>query len=58
MTAQTTSGATFSEPITLNLYNVGAGNAVGSLITTTTQTFASRTGPRRQRPSCGDGEMV
>jgi hypothetical protein len=35
----TTPGSTFSTPITLNIYNVGAGNAVGSLITTVTQTF-------------------
>ncbi len=36
----TTPGATFSEPITLNVYNVGPNNSVGSLITTDTQTFA------------------
>ena len=36
----TTPGATFTEPVTLNVYNVGAGNAVGSLIATETQTFA------------------
>ena len=36
----TTPGSTFSEPITLNLYNVGAGGtAVGSRITTLTKTF-------------------
>jgi hypothetical protein len=33
-------GATFSTPLTLNIYNVGADNAVGSLITSVTQTFA------------------
>lgn len=35
----TTPGATFSEPITLNLYNVGANNSVGSLVATDRQTF-------------------
>ena len=35
----TTPGATFSEPITLNIFNVGANNTVGSLITSVTQTF-------------------
>jgi hypothetical protein len=33
-------GSTFTEPVTLNVYNVGPNNAVGSLITTNTQTFA------------------
>ncbi len=36
----TTPGATFSHPITLNIYNVGPGNSVGSLITSVTKTFA------------------
>jgi hypothetical protein len=36
----TNPGSTFTEPVTLNVYNVGANNAVGSLITTETQTFA------------------
>jgi hypothetical protein len=36
----TTPGATFSLPITLNIYNVGPGNAPGSLIGSVTQTFA------------------
>jgi hypothetical protein len=35
----TTPGATYSVPITFNVYNVSAGN-VGSLITSKTQTFA------------------
>jgi len=39
-TCTTTPGTTFNEPITLNIYNVGAANAVGSLITSDTQTFA------------------
>lgn len=36
----TTPGATFTEPVTLNIYNVGADDAVGSLLATDTQTFA------------------
>jgi hypothetical protein len=35
----TTPGATFTVPITFNVYNVGAGNAVGSLVATKTQPF-------------------
>jgi hypothetical protein len=38
-TCTTTPGAMFSQPITLNLYNVGPANAVGSSITSVTQTF-------------------
>ena len=50
----TTPGSTFTHPITLRLYNVGAGNSVGSLITSVTQTFAI---PFRPSASiaCGDG---
>jgi hypothetical protein len=36
----TTPGATFSHPITLNLYNAGAGGLPGTLITSVTQTFS------------------
>jgi hypothetical protein len=36
----TTPGSTFTEPITLNIYNVGAGNSVGTLITSDTPTFS------------------
>jgi hypothetical protein len=50
----TTPGATFSHPITLNLYNVGAGGAPGSLIATKTQTFAIPYRPSASA-SCGDG---
>jgi len=35
----TTPGATFSEPITLNVYSVGSGNSVGALAASQTQTF-------------------
>ena len=47
----TTPGSTFSEPITLNLYNVGASDAVGSLITSVTQTFNIPYRPSTD-PSC------
>jgi hypothetical protein len=36
----TASGSAFSHPITLNIYNVASGNAVGTLIGSVTQTFA------------------
>ena len=36
----TTPGATFTTPITLNIYNVGPGNAPGSVIGSVTQNFA------------------
>jgi hypothetical protein len=39
-TTNDVTGTTFNEPITLNIYNVGADNAVGSLIATETPTFA------------------
>ena len=35
----TTPGATFTHPVTLNVYNVGTDNSVGSLLATQTQTF-------------------
>ena len=35
----TTSGATFSEPVKLSIYNVGSGDSVGTLVTAVTQTF-------------------
>jgi hypothetical protein len=38
-TCVTTPGSTFAQPITLNIYNVGPSNAVGSLIESVTQTF-------------------
>lgn len=50
----TTPGSTFTHPITLNIYSVGPGNSVGSLITSVTQSFAI---PFRPSASlgCGDG---
>jgi hypothetical protein len=50
----TTPGATFSEPVTLNVYNVGAGNTVGTKIGTVTQTFQIPYRPSAS-PTCGDG---
>ena len=49
----TTPGASASVPVTLNLYNVGAGNSVGSPITSTTQTFPIPYRPSAD-PSCAD----
>lgn len=48
----TTPGATFSHPITLNIYNVGATGAVGSLIKTVTQTFAIPYRPSADNANC------
>lgn len=47
----TTPGATFDHPITLNVYSVGVGDAVGSLITTKTQTFTMPYRPSSD-PAC------
>lgn len=56
----TTPGATFSEPITLNIYNVNADNSPGSLVTTTTKTFNIPYRPSADNTHCtgpdsGDG---
>lgn len=48
----TTPGATFSHPITLNIYNVGTGNSVGSLIASVTQTFAIPYRPSADNTNC------
>ena len=45
----TTPGATFTHPVTLNVYNVGANNTVGSLVATQTDTF---TMPYRPSSDC------
>jgi len=47
-------GATFSHPITLNIYNVGPGNSVGSLIQSVTQSFNIPYRPSASA-ACGDG---
>lgn len=51
----TTPGATFSHPITLNIYNVVAGNQVGTLIGSVTQTFAIPYRPSVDLVNCTDG---
>ncbi len=48
----TTPGATSSVPITLKVYNVGASNAPGALITSTTQTFALPYRPSADNINC------
>ena len=48
----TTPGATFSHPIKLNIYNVVAGNQVGSLIGSVTQTFAIPYRPSADNINC------
>ena len=50
----TTPGANFMHPITLNIYQVGAGNAPGALIRSVTQTFAIPYRPSAD-PSCMGG---
>jgi hypothetical protein len=52
----TTPGATFSEPVTLNIYSVGANNAVGGLLATDTQTFAIPYRPSASDPSVYSAE--
>jgi hypothetical protein len=50
----TTPGATYNVPITFNVYNVGAGNTVGTLIASKTQTFTISFRPSPDTV-CGDG---
>lgn len=52
----TTPGETYSHPITLNIYNVGAGNSVGSLIVSKTQTFDLFYRPSSDIANCDDGK--
>jgi hypothetical protein len=52
----TTPGSTFNEPITLNLYNVGAGNSVGSKFASITHTFAIPFRPSSDLANCPDGQ--
>lgn len=51
----TTSGASFSHPLTLRIYNVGPGNSVGSLITSVTKTFSIPYRPSADPINCTDG---
>ena len=48
----TTPGSTFSHPVTLNIYNVDAGNSVGSLIVTDTETFSIPYRPSADATNC------
>ena len=48
----TTPGTTFNEPITLNLYQVGAGGAPGAKIASITQTFAIPFRPSADATHC------
>lgn len=49
----TTPGATFTHDITLNVYNVGAGDSVGSLITSKTENFTMPYRPTSTPAECG-----
>lgn len=51
----TTPGATFSHPVTLNIYSVGAGNAAGALLATKTETFNIPYRPSVDTLNCSDG---
>ncbi|HEY1451285.1 MAG TPA: hypothetical protein VGF47_10055 [Solirubrobacteraceae bacterium] len=52
----TTPGATYNEPITLNVYSVGAGNSVGTKLVTLTQSFAVPYRPSADNTDCeGNG---
>jgi hypothetical protein len=51
----TTPGATFSIPITFNIYNPGLGNTAGTLIATRTQTFTIPYRPSSDNTNCTGG---
>jgi hypothetical protein len=51
----TTPGSGFSVPIALNLYNVGSGNSVGSLIATVTKSFTIPYRPSADAVHCTGG---
>lgn len=55
-TCTTTPGTSFTEPITLNVYNVGGGNAVGSLVKQTTKTFTIPFRPSADVTHCTGGK--
>jgi hypothetical protein len=48
----TTPGATFTHPITINLYKVGAGNAPGTLLGSVTQVFTMPYRPSADSVNC------
>jgi hypothetical protein len=52
----TTPGATFSVPITFKVYDVGAGNTVGSVVATKTQTFDIPYRPSADAVNCTGGD--
>jgi hypothetical protein len=54
----TTAGATFSQPITMNIYNTGSGTAPGSLIASDTQTFSIPYRPSADNTKCPGGQTV
>ncbi|MEO5949111.1 MAG: Ig-like domain-containing protein [Candidatus Saccharimonas sp.] len=47
-------GATFTHPVTVNLYNVGPSGSVGSLIATTTSTITAKYRPSTDNINCID----
>jgi len=51
----TTPGTTYTTPVTLNLYRVGPGSTLGSLLATDTQTFAIPFRPSSDPVHCGTG---
>jgi hypothetical protein len=51
----TTPGATYDVPITFNVYNVGSGNTVGTLIASKTQTFTIPFRPSPDATNCTGG---
>ncbi len=52
VTCATTAGATFNEPVTFNIYNVGNGTTPGTLVATDTQTFAIPYRPSADAVNC------
>jgi hypothetical protein len=54
----TSPGATFTLPITFNIYNPGANNRAGSLIATTTQTFDVPYRPSSDNVNCSGGRWL
>ena len=56
-TCSTTPGSTFDEPITFTIYNVGATNAVGSVIASSTQTFAIPYRPSADNTHCTGADL-
>lgn len=52
----TTAGATFTHPITLNVYDMGESGSVGALLATKTQTFNIRYRPSANDVRCTDGD--